>query len=74
MSIIKKIEIDILNFKFLLEHLELIEAQLVEGTEDLQFRLSHFRKKVKEKEKFDLHFFGIEKQHDTDVVLKKSEN
>lgn len=78
MKIGKKIEIETLNLKFLTETLELSELQLQDGTNDLHFRLSHFRKRVKEKDKdkFDQFFFGF-KQKDikndsksTDVILQ----
>ena len=62
MRIGKKIEIETLNLKFLVESLEIAELQLKEGTEDLHFRLSHFRKRVSSKDviKYDKHFFGID--------------
>ena len=49
MKIGKQIEIETLNLKFKTEHLELAEQQLQEGTDDLHFRLSHFRKRILEK-------------------------
>ena len=60
MKIGKKIEIETLNLKFLKEKLDLAEQQLKEGTDDLHFRLSHFRKRVaeKDKDKYDKFFFG----------------
>ena len=60
MRIGKKIEIETLNLKFLVESLEIAELQLKEGTEDLHFRLSHFRKRVANKDilKYDQYFFG----------------
>ncbi len=86
MKIGKQIEIETLNLKFLTETLELAEQHLQEGTDDLHFRLSHFRKRVleKDKDKFDKYFFGakmsdIEKinkvSDSTDIVLQlKKEN
>lgn len=60
MSILKKIEIELINFKLKNENLELMESQLKDGTDDLHFRLSHFRKRVSDKDldRFDVHFFG----------------
>ena len=58
MKIGKQIEIETLNLKFKTESLELAEQQLKEGTDDLHFRLSHFRKRVLDKDKYDKHFFG----------------
>ena len=60
MKIGKKIEIEILNLKFLTEKLEIAEQDLKDGTNDLHFRLSHFRKRVanKDKDKYDQFFFG----------------
>ena len=60
MKIGKQIEIETLNLKFLTETLEIAEQHLKEGTDDLHFRLSHFRKRVldKDKDKFDQYFFG----------------
>ena len=54
----KKIEIEILNLKFLTEKLEIAEQQFKDGTDDLHFRLSHFRKRITNKDKYDLYFFG----------------
>jgi len=60
MKIGKQIEIETLNLKFKTENLEIAEQQLKEGTDDLHFRLSHFRHRVadKDKEKYDQYFFG----------------
>lgn len=60
MKIGKKIEIETLNLKFLTEKLEISESQLIDGRDDLLFRLSHFRKRVaeKDKDKYDKFFFG----------------
>ena len=58
MKIGKQIEIETLNLKFKTESLELAEQQLKEGTDDLHFRLSHFRKRVLDKDKYDKYFFG----------------
>ena len=60
MKIGKKIEIATLNLKFLTEQLDITEQQLKDGSEDLHFRLSHFRKRVAKKdiEKYDKYFFG----------------
>ena len=60
MKIGKKIEVETLNLKFTKERLDLAELQLKEGTDDLHFRLSHFRKRVLEKDikKYDEFFFG----------------
>lgn len=60
MKIGKKIEIEILNLKFLTEKLEIAEQDLKDGADDLHFRLSHFRKRVakKDKDKYDNFFFG----------------
>jgi hypothetical protein len=61
MKVGKEIEIETLNLKFLIEKLEVAEQQLKDGSDDLHFRLSHFRKRVseKDKEKYDDYFFGI---------------
>jgi len=71
MKIGKQIEIEIINLKLLTEQLDLAELHLKEGTNDLHFRLSHFRKRVaeKDKDKYDQHFFGasmkdLQKQFD----------
>jgi hypothetical protein len=60
MKIGKKIEIEILNLKFLTETLDIAEQELKDGSDDLHFRLSYFRKRVaiKDKEKYDEFFFG----------------
>mgnify|MGYP000474488750 CR=1 FL=1 len=78
MKIGKKIEVETLNLKFLTETLEIAEAHLKEGTDDLHFRLSHFRKRVVNKDKFDQYFFGakmieVQKINEgtTDVILHK---
>jgi hypothetical protein len=82
MKIGKQIEIETLNLKFLTETLEIAEQHLKEGTDDLHFRLSHFRKRVldKDKDKFDQYFFGakmadIQKMYEgtSDVVLYQEE-
>lgn len=72
MKIEKQIEIETLNLKFVKESLDLAESQLKEGTDDLHFRLSHFRKRVadKDKDKYDQYFFGakmkdLQKQFDS---------
>ena len=71
MKIGKQIEIETINLKLLTEQLDLAEEHLKEGTDDLHFRLSHFRKRVADKDidKYDQHFFGakmeeIQKQFD----------
>lgn len=78
MKIGKQIEIETLNLKFLTETLEIAEEHLKDGTDDLHFRLSHFRKRVlkKDKDKFDQYFFGakmgdiqINHEGSSDVVL-----
>jgi hypothetical protein len=78
MKIGKQIEVETLNLKFLTETLEIAEAHLKDGTDDLHFRLSHFRKRVteKDKDKFDQYFFGakmtdMQNSHEgsSDVVL-----
>ena len=83
MKIGKKIEIETLNLKFLTETLRIAEKHLQEGTDDLHFRLSHFRKRVlnKDRDKFDQYFFGakmedIQKMYEetTDIVLSQEEN
>ena len=60
MKIGKKIEIETLNLKFLTESLQVAEQNLKDGSDDLHFRLSHFRKRVssKDKDKYDKFFFG----------------
>ena len=70
MKIGKQIEVEALNLKFLIERLEIAEQQLKDGSDDLHFRLSHFRKRVfdKDKDKYDQFFFGskmkdIQMQH-----------
>jgi len=72
MKIGKQIEIETLNLKLLNESLELAEQQLKEGTDDLHFRLSHFRKRVadKDKDKYDQYFFGAKMKE----VEKEIEN
>ena len=64
MKIGKQIEIETLNLKFKTEQLEVAEQQLKDGTDDLHFRLSHFRKRVvdKDKDKYDEFFFGAKKK------------
>jgi hypothetical protein len=62
MKIGKKIEIETLNLKFLTEQLEIAENELQEGTVDLHFRLSHFRKRITNKDKYDQYFFGAKIQ------------
>ena len=78
MKIGKQIEVETLNLKFLTETLEIAEEHLKAGTDDLHFRLSHFRKRVteKDKDKFDQYFFGakmsdmqINHESSADVVL-----
>jgi len=71
MKIGKQIEIETINLKLLTEQLDLAEQHLKEGTDDLHFRLSHFRKRVVDKDidKYDKYFFGakmeeIQKQFD----------
>jgi len=71
MKIGKQIEIETINLKLLTEQLDLAEQHLKEGTDDLHFRLSHFRKRVSDKDidKYDQYFFGakmkeIQKQFD----------
>ena len=79
MKIGKQIEIKTLNLKFLTEKLKIIEKELKDGTDDLHFRLSHFRKRVTDKAKFDQFFFGVEisnsqkntKENATDVIPYK---
>jgi len=60
MKIGKQIEIETINLKLLTEQLDLAEQHLKEGTDDLHFRLSHFRKRVADKDidKYDQYFFG----------------
>jgi len=60
MKIGKQIEIETINLKLLTEQLDLAELHLKEGTDDLHFRLSHFRKRVADKDidKYDRYFFG----------------
>ena len=60
MKIGKQIEIETINLKLLTEQLDLAEQHLKEGTDDLHFRLSHFRKRVAKKDidKYDQYFFG----------------
>lgn len=67
----KKIKVETLNFKLITESLDLAELQLKEGSEDLQFRLSHFRKRVnnKDKEKYDIQFFGKNPQNNKDQKI-----
>jgi len=79
MKIGKKIEVETLNLKFLTETLEIAESHLKEGTDDLHFRLSHFRKRVVNKDKFDQYFFGakmteVQKINEgtTNVILHKT--
>ena len=64
MKIIKKIEVATLNLKLLIDTLEQAEEQLKEGSEDLHFRLSYFRKRLieKDKKKYDAFFFGPTKE------------
>jgi hypothetical protein len=68
MKITKKIEIELLNLKFITENLDLVEMQLNEGAKDLHFRLSHFRKQVSEsdKAKYDKQFFGEKPENEND--------
>jgi hypothetical protein len=56
----KEIEVKLLQLKFLVEGLEIAKLQHVDGTQDLHFRLSHFRKKILKSnlKKFDKFFFG----------------
>lgn len=51
---------EILKLKLVTEELDVVQGQLKEGTEDLHFRLSYFRKRVKDKDrdKYDMQFFG----------------
>ena len=58
MKIGKKIEVELLNLKFLIEKLDILEKQHIEGSNDLYFRLSHFRKRISNKKKYDKFFFG----------------
>ena len=84
MKIGKKIEIETLNLKFLTENLELAEQQLKDGSDDLHFRLSHFRKRVvnKDKDRYDEYFFGakmseLQKQLDNaanEIILHEDKN
>ena len=83
MKIGKKIEIAILNLKFLTEKLEIAERELKDGTDDLHFRLSHFRKRVVNKEKYDQFFFGgkientqedIKNNLDSSIVLHEEKD
>ena len=79
----KQIEIEVLNLKFLIEKLEIAEQQMKDGTDDLHFRLSHFRKRVanKDKDKYDKFFFGKgvneivlhEKPNELPVVSQKKD-
>tara|TARA_R110001583_G_scaffold51294_4_gene160275 strand:+ start:132 stop:845 length:714 start_codon:yes stop_codon:yes gene_type:complete len=78
MKTIKKIEVETLKLKLSTENLEIAESNLKEGTEDLHFRLSYFRKRVADKDidKYDLQFFGgkledLQKEYDkqAEVIL-----
>lgn len=75
MKIGKQIEIETLNLKFKTESLEVAEQQLKDGTDDLHFRLSHFRKRVadKDKDKYDHQFFGAS-MHDLQSQSENSSN
>ena len=72
MKIGKQIEIEIINLKLLTEQLDLAEQHLKEGTDDLHFRLSHFRKRVADKDidKYDQYFFGAKMEE----IQKKFDN
>jgi len=82
MKIGKQIEIETLNLKFLIEKLEIAEQQLKDGSDDLHFRLSHFRKRIANKDKYDRFFFGGKisnhqekiKEQDNQIVLFESKN
>jgi hypothetical protein len=77
----KKIEIETLNLKLLAERLEEAEINLKDGNDDLHFRLSHFRKRVvnKDLDRFDEYFFGAKmkdiekKENELSVVLHQQE-
>lgn len=73
MKIGKKIEIETLNLKFTTERLLLAEEQLKEGSDDLHFRLSHFRKRVveKDKDKYDQFFFGAKFKDNNEQTQKQ---
>ena len=75
MKIGKKIEIATLNLKFLTEKLEIAEQELKDGSDDLHFRLSHFRKRVvdKDKDKYDQNYFGASIKNSQEKIddLKK---
>jgi hypothetical protein len=82
MKIGKQIEIEILNLKFLTETLSIAEQSLKDGTDDLHFRLSHFRKRVLEKDRdsFDQYFFGEKTkntqesyQENCDIILHQAQ-
>lgn len=72
MKIGKQIEIETINLKLLTEQLDLAEQHLKEGTDDLHFRLSHFRKRVsgKDIDKYDQYFFGAKMEE----IQKKFDN
>tara|TARA_Y100000385_G_C13008583_1_gene600618 strand:+ start:317 stop:1030 length:714 start_codon:yes stop_codon:yes gene_type:complete len=77
----KKIEIETLNLKLLSECLEEAETNLKDGNDDLHFRLSHFRKRVanKDLDRFDEYFFGAKmkdiekKENELSTVLPQQE-
>lgn len=66
----KKIEIETINLKLLTEQVDQAEKQLKEGADDLQYRLSHFRKKVDKSdiEKYDMQFFGASQEKDNLII------
>ena len=74
MKIGKQIEIETINLKLLTEQLDLAEQHLKEGTDDLHFRLSHFRKRVAEKDvdKYDQYFFGAKMKEIQKQFLRQS--
>lgn len=76
MKIGKKIEIETINFKLVTESLDLAKQHLEEGSADLHFRLSHFRKRVsnKDKNKYDQYFFGVKNLTEEDVPASMEKN
>jgi hypothetical protein len=71
----KETEVKLLQLKFLVEGLEVIGSQHTDGTKDLHFRLSHFRKRIKKTDlkKFDKFFFGKSLEGSTGIVDKSDE-
>tara|TARA_A100001011_G_scaffold391222_1_gene476244 strand:- start:1078 stop:1809 length:732 start_codon:yes stop_codon:yes gene_type:complete len=69
-----QIERIIIKLKLAESDVKLMRNQLKEGSEDLHFRLSHFRKRItnQDKEKFDKHFFGIRSNSKKSDIENKS--